>query len=178
MASGHPQEGLECSGAPSVARPTGALQGSSAVRIVSTVSRAQYASTVRILYFALTLLTGAPFAASQEQKEAPMYPHPYSFRPGSGALVQQPSSQARATALTPLLSLQSASFVASATLALISLAALFCMAYRHNHNHHQQHHQSGGHRPLGSAHIPPHHLGKIPLSMTRASSTSTASDST
>ena len=124
--------------------------------------------------------------------------HP--FRPGSGALVSQPSSQARAAALsaghlpepllvkagglpeppsvkadpgstpgpapalstykdTPLLSVRSTATAAAAALSLLGVAAVGTMMHRHRDggNHH-----AGGHRPLGSAHIPAHHIGKVP----------------
>ena len=105
----------------------------------------------------------------------------YPFRPGSGASVLQPSSQARATALTlgslpeplrvkagsqplsasgtPLLSVRTVARVATAALAFIRISAIGLMMHRHGGG---SHHHSCGHRPLGSARIPANHIGKIP----------------
>ena len=111
------------------------------------------------------------------------------FRPGSGASVSQPSTHARATALTeghlleavrlkeddptstaartesrgkPLLSPDTAVTVASVALVLCSCSAV-AMMFRGSRDHHggshNTHHSSGHHRS-----VPPQHLGKVPPS--------------
>ena len=103
------------------------------------------------------------------------------FRPGSGAGVWKPRSPVPAAARLseghlpelvsvkadapdhalaaatdkPLLSLRNTPAIAAGILALFSLAAVGAMMNRHSSSH-------SGHRPLGSAHIPAHHIGKIP----------------
>ena len=104
------------------------------------------------------------------------------FRPGSGAVVLQHRSHEFASTLTdgrlpeplsvkasapdpvlrtekgtPLVSTQTLLLAATAALVLLGFAAVGTMMHRHHHNSGQ-----GGHRPLGSAHIPANHIGKIP----------------
>ena len=103
------------------------------------------------------------------------------FRSGSGAMVSQPSSHARAATLTdgrlqepllvnagtpstdvdtPLVSAQTAANLAAAVLVLLGLAAIGAMM--HNRHRDSSSHGSGGYRPMGSAHIAAHHVSKIP----------------
>ena len=104
------------------------------------------------------------------------------FRPGSGAVGLQPSSHELASTLTngrlpdlvtgtanaptpelrtergtPLVSISSLLAAVTAASTLLGFAAVGAMMHRHHHGG-----GHGGHRPLGSAHIPANHIGKIP----------------
>ena len=146
------------------------------MRAVSIISTTSTAFPIRYLLQTFTLRTltcGVVSACCVQGKDRvavmDMTAHPHPFRPGSGASVSQPSSQARATAFvagnlpeplsvkagpaaalstdrtvkdTPLLSVQPLATAAAAILALFGAAAVGLMMHRHRDGGQR----AGGHR--------------------------------
>ena len=117
---------------------------------------------------ATLMMTGLVFALDPVEKGLNSGLPSHSFRPGSGAEVLSAhaaplriltSTEGTDTG-SSLLTAHTVSTIAATTLALIMVAAVGMMAYRHHSSGNPQY--AGMRQPLGSAHIPAHHLGKVP----------------